>query len=258
MEGQLILLFSEMKRLLLSLMLIVVSVPAVCAREPITVHLAGDSTMAEKLPEKRPETGWGEKLQRFFSTDEVRVANHAKNGRSTRTFLAEKLWQKILDDLKEGDYVFIEFGHNDQAKARTERYTLPADFQANLVRFVTDVRERKAHPVLMTPVVRRRFNPSGEFYDTHGEYPDLVRRVASEYKVPLIDMHQKSERVLRRLGPEESRKLFLHLKPNENPNYLTGIEDNTHFNGYGAEVMAELAVEGIRELKLGLTRYLKR
>ena len=225
--------------------------------EPITVFLAGDSTMAEKLDDKRPETGWGEKLQQLFSADEVKVANHAKNGRSTKTFLEEKLWQQLLENVKAGDYVFIEFGHNDQAKAKSERYTPPADFQANLVRFVTDVRKRKAYPVLMTPVARRRFNPSGEFYDTHGEYPDLVRRVATDYKVPLIDMLQKSERVLQKLGPEESRKLFLHLKANENSNYPNGIEDNTHFNDYGAQVMADLAVEGIRELKLDLIRYLK-
>lgn len=246
-----------MIKVLVSLILLLSFAPGVVAREPITVYLAGDSTMAEKLPEKRPETGWGERLQLLFNSDKVRIANHAKNGRSTRTFLTENLWQRILDDLKKGDYVFIQFGHNDQAKARTERYTPPADFQANLVRFVTEVRERQAHPVLMTPVVRRRFNDAGEFYDTHGEYPDLVRRVATAHRVPLIDMHQRSERVLRKLGAEESRKLFLHLKPNENANYPAGLEDNTHFNSYGAEVMAGLAVEGIRELKLELARYLK-
>lgn len=246
-----------MIKLLVSLILLLSLAQGVLAGEPITVYLAGDSTMAEKLPEKRPETGWGERLQRLFNSNKVKVANHAKNGRSTRTFLAERLWQRILDNLKADDYVFIEFGHNDQAKTKTERYTSPEDFQTNLAKFVADVRERKAHPVLMTPVVRRRFNATGEFYDTHGEYPDLVRRVATEHKVPLIDMHRKSERVLRTLGPEESRNLFLQLQPNKNPNYPTGIEDNTHFNEHGAEVMANLAVEGIRELKLDLARYLK-
>jgi lysophospholipase L1-like esterase len=244
-------------KLLLCLILLLTSATVVQAGESITVYLAGDSTMAQKLADKRPETGWGEKLQQLFNSDKVRVSNHAKNGRSTRTFLSENLWQQLVDNLKEGDYVFIEFGHNDQAKAKAERYTTPADFQANLVRFVKDVRDRKANPVLMTPVARRRFNETGNFYDTHGEYPELVRQVAAEYKVPLIDMHQKSERVLRKLGPEESRKLFLHLKANENPNYPNGIEDNTHFNGRGAEVMAELAAEGMRELKLDLARYLK-
>ena len=245
-------------KLLVWLMILMTSSATVAqAREPITVYLAGDSTMAEKLADKRPEAGWGEKLQQAFNSDKVRVSNHAKNGRSTRTFLSENLWQQIVDNLNEGDYVFIEFGHNDQSKAKSERYTTPADFQANLVRFVKDVRDREAHPVLMTPIARRRFNGAGVFNDTHGEYPDLVRKVAAELKVPLIDMHLKSEDLLRRLGPEDSRKLFLHLKASENPNYPNGIEDNTHFNGHGAEVMAALAVEGIRELKLGLARYLK-
>ncbi|HEY8224346.1 MAG TPA: rhamnogalacturonan acetylesterase, partial [Pyrinomonadaceae bacterium] len=227
------------------------------AQPPIAIYLAGDSTMAEKLAEKRPERGWGEKLQQFFDPAKVKIDNRAKNGRSTRTFLSEGLWTGILQSLKPGDYVFIQFGHNDESKEKTDRYTAPADYQANLVRFVNDVRERKANPILFTPVVRRRFNAQGDFYDTHGEYPDLVRAVASAHKVPLIDMQQKSESALRRYGAEESRKLFLQLKPGENPNYPNGIEDNTHFNPVGAEAMAQLAVEGIKELKIELTRYLK-
>ena len=123
---------------------------------PITIYLAGDSTMAEKLPEKRPETGWGEALQKFLNPDKVKIENHAKNGRSTRTFVEERLWQAIIDKLKKGDYVFIEFGHNDAAKDRTDRYTPPEDYRRNLVRFITEVREKKAIPVLLTPVMRRR------------------------------------------------------------------------------------------------------
>ena len=227
-------------------------------KEPTTVYLAGDSTMAEKLPEKRPETGWGEALQKFFNPEKARIENHAKNGRSTRTFIEEKLWQGILDKLKKGDYVFIEFGHNDAAKDRTDRYTSPEDYRRNLARFITEVRERKAIPVLLTPVMRRRFDKDGNFQDSHGEYPDIVRAVASEQKAPLIDMHRKSERVLKQYGVEESKKLFLQLKPNENANYPKGIEDNTHFSPFGAEIMAGLAVEGIRELKLGLARDFKK
>jgi lysophospholipase L1-like esterase len=227
------------------------------AEGPITIYLAGDSTMAEKLPEKRPETGWGEAFQKFFNPDKVRIENHAKNGRSTRTFIEENLWQAILDKLKKGDFVFIEFGHNDAAKDRTDRYTPPEDYRRNLVRFINEVRERKAIPVLLTPVMRRRFDKDGNFQDSHGEYPDIVRAVAAENKVPLIDMHRKSEKVLKQYGVEESKKLFLQLKPKENPNYPKGIEDNTHFSPLGAEIMAGLAVEGIRELRLELAPYLK-
>jgi len=231
---------------------------AAFGKEPITVFLAGDSTMAEKLPTKRPETGWGEFLQKSFDESKVRIENHAQNGRSTRTFIAENRWQAIVDKLKAGDYVFIEFGHNDSSKEKTDRYTPPEDYRKNLVRFINDVRAKKAIPVLLTPVMRRRFDKQGEFQDSHGEYPDIVRSVAAENKVALIDMHRKSERVIKQYGVEESRKLFLQLKPGENPNYPQGVEDNTHFSPLGAEIMAGLAVEGIREQKLGLAKFLKR
>ncbi len=186
----------------------------------------------------------------------MRVRNHAKNGRSTRLFIEQKHWQTLLDSLKKGDYVFIQFGHNDSAKDRPDRYTPPEDYRANLVRFVREVRERKATPVLFTPVMRRRFTKEGVFQDVHGVYPGIVREVAAGQKVPLIDMHRASERVLVGYGPEESRKLFLQLKPGENPNYPNGVEDNTHFNPRGAEEMAALAVEGIRERRLGLAKHL--
>ena len=223
----------------------------------LTIYLAGDSTMAQKLPEKRPETGWGEMLRKFFQADKVIIENRAQNGRSTRTFIAEGRWQAIIDKLGPGDYVFIQFGHNDEAKEKVDRYTLPADYRNNLIKFVSDVRGKRAFPVLLTPLMRRRFDKNGNLQDTHGGYPDIVRSVAAEYKVPLIDMHRTSAKVLTKYGPEESRKLFLQLKPNENPNYPNGIEDNTHFSPFGAEVMARLAVAAIKELKLGLAEFLE-
>jgi lysophospholipase L1-like esterase len=244
------------RRILLAVCLLACLAAGVNAKGPVTIHLAGDSTMAEKTAERRPETGWGEALPRFFRADRVRVINHAKNGRSTRLFIEQKHWQTLLDSLKEGDYVFIQFGHNDSAKDRPDRYTPPEDYRANLVRFVREVRARKATPVLFTPVMRRRFTKEGVFQDVHGVYPDVVREVAAELKAPLIDMHRASERVLVGYGPDESRKLFLQLKPGESPNYPAGVEDNTHFNPRGAEEMAALAVEGVRERKLGLAKYL--
>ena len=159
--------------------------------------------------------------------------------------------------MKKGDYVFIQFGHNDSSKDKGERYTPPDDYRKNLVRFVEEVRAKKAHPVLLTPVMRRRFDKEGKFYDTHGEYPDIVRSVAKELDVPLIDMHRKSEAVIVKYGVEDSRRLFLQLKPGENANYPNGIDDNTHFSPLGAEEMAKLVVEGIRESKIGLRKYLK-
>ncbi len=245
-------------RLAIALAALLSLAPAALAKEPVTVFIAGDSTAAPKLETKRPETGWGEHLQKHFDERKVRVDNRAANGRSTRTFISENRWQAILDKLKPGDYVFIQFGHNDQAKEKVDRYTPPADFHANLVRFVRDVRSKKATPVLMTPVMRRRFTKEGAFYDVHGEYPDITRRVASEQKAALIDMHRASEKVLVKYGPEESRKLFLQLKAGENPNYPQGVDDNTHFSPSGADIMAALAVEGIRERRLGLAKFLKK
>jgi lysophospholipase L1-like esterase len=218
----------------------------------ITVHLAGDSTMAPKLAEKRPETGWGEMLQDFFDTTAVRVENHARNGRSTRTFISEGLWKQLVDSLRPGDYVFIQFGHNDESKDKTDRYTPPADYRANLIRFISETRVKGANPVLLTPVMRRRFDKDGVFRDTHGEYPDIVRSVAADQHVPLIDMHRKTEQLLRLFGPQASTSLFLQLAPGENPNYPNGIQDNTHFSPFGARIVASLAVEGIREAGLGL------
>src|SRR5438067_527175 len=201
---------------------------AVAQQKPITVFLAGDSTMAKKLPEKRPETGWGEMLGQFFQDGKVIIDNRAQNGRSTRTFISEGRWQAIVDALRPGDYVFIQFGHNDESKEKTDRYTPPADYRSNLIRFVSEVRGKKATPVLLTPVMRRRFDQEGKLQDTHGEYPDIVRSVAAKYKVALIDMHRSSAALLAKYGAEGSRRLFLQLKANENPNYPNGIEAYTH------------------------------
>ena len=141
-------------KLALTLLAVALLAPAAFSQETVTVFLAGDSTMAPKLETKRPESGWGEHLQKHFDEKRVRVENHAMNGRSTRTFINEGRWQAVVDKLKAGDYVLIQFGHNDSARDRPDRYTPPEDYRRNLERFVADVRARKATPVLLTPVVR--------------------------------------------------------------------------------------------------------
>jgi lysophospholipase L1-like esterase len=226
-------------------------------KAPVTIFLAGDSTCAAKLPEKRPETGWGEMLGQHFKDGKVMIENRAMNGRSTKTFISEGRWQAIVGELKKGDYVFIQFGHNDESKDKGERYTPPEDYRKNLIRFIADVKSKGGHPVLLTPVMRRRFDKDGKFYDTHGEYPGIVRSVAAEQKVPLIDMHRGSETVIVKYGVEGSKQLFLHLKPGKNPNYPKGLEDDTHFSPLGAEEMAKLAVDGIRKSKVRLRTFLK-
>jgi lysophospholipase L1-like esterase len=248
-----------MKILSVLLIIFLLSVFARAQKSPVTVFLAGDSTMAEKLAEKRPETGWGERLQQYFDARKVKIENHAQNGRSTKTFISENRWQAIVDKLKKGDYVFIQFGHNDQSKEKGERYTPPEDFKANLRRMVADARAKGANPVLFTPVMRRRFDREGKFYDTHGEYPDLTRAVAKELNVALIDMHRASEKLLVEYGAEKSKKLFLILAPGESANYPKGLDDNTHFSPLGAEEMARLAVEEIKKARsIKLRKYLKK
>lgn len=248
-----------MKFVSLTFSIFLLSVSAVAQKTPVTIYLAGDSTMAEKLAEKRPETGWGEMLQKYFDVEQVKIENHAQNGRSTKSFISENRWQAIVDKLKKGDHVFIQFGHNDQSKDKGERYTPPEDFKANLRRMVADARAKRAIPVLFTPVMRRRFDQDGKFYDTHGAYPNLTRAVAAELKVALIDMHRSSEKLIAEYGAERSKKLFLILQAGESPNYPKGLDDNTHFSPAGAEEMARLAVEEIKENKsLKLRKYLKK
>jgi len=233
------------------------SMTAFAQSRPVTIFLAGDSTMAAKQPDKRPETGWGEMLQKHFDERKVQIENHAQNGRSTKSFIAEGRWQALVDKVQKDDVVFVQFGHNDESKDKGERYTPPDDYKKNLVRFVEEVRAKGGVPVLLTPVMRRRFDKDGKFYDTHGQYPDLVRAVAREHEVPMIDMHKLSEGVIVKFGVEGSKKLFLQLQPGENPNYPQGVEDNTHFSPLGAEEMANLAVAGIRNNNLKIKKYLK-
>ena len=222
---------------------------------PVTVFMIGDSTMAIKDTDKTPETGWGMPFATMFDKNVI-VDNRAKNGRSTRTFLSENRWQPVLDMMKPGDYVFIQFGHNDESKEKVDRYTPPQDYTANLVKFVTETRAHKGIPILLTPVVRRHFDSAGIFHDSHGVYPDLVRAVAAQYHVPLIDMDTKSGKLLVQLGKDSSVKLFNQIEPGVNPHYPNGVHDNTHFNPYGAEQMALLAAQGVRELKLDIAKHL--
>lgn len=229
----------------------------ISASAQLTVFLAGDSTAANKTSDRRPETGWGEKLQDHFDPAKVKVDNRALNGRSTKSFIDEGQWQKLIDAVKKGDFVFIEFGHNDEKKDKPAVYASPDDYKANLSRFIREVRAKGATPVLLTPVSRRKFE-NDVLVKTHGEYPDAVKAVGKAEKVAVIDMETKSGAVLTRYGKDGSTKLFLQLKPGEHVNYPKGVEDNTHFSPLGAEEMAKLAVEGIRENKIKLSKYLKK
>ena len=218
--------------------------------EKITVYLIGDSTLADKAARAFPETGWGMPFVSFFD-ESVRVDNRAMNGRSTRTFIEENRWQPVADSLREGDYVFIQFGHNDEVPTK-KSYTNEADFQANLFRFITETRAKQAHPVLLTPVARRQFDANGKIVGTHDAYSELVRTVATKHGVPLIDLDKSSQELLQKLGPEASKLLFMQLAPDEHPNYPEGKDDNTHFSETGARKMAELVLAEIKAQHLEL------
>ncbi|HWK03142.1 MAG TPA: pectate lyase [Puia sp.] len=214
----------------------------------IKVWLIGDSTMSDKEARAYPETGWGMPFAGFFDST-VTVDNRAKNGRSTKSFIAEQRWQSVEGDLKEGDYVLIQFGHNDEVPTKTT-YTPEKDFAANLVRFITGSRNKKATPILITPVARRKFDSSGHIEETHAIYAAIVRQVAAEQQVPLIDLDKESQALIQQF--EDSRLLFNYLEPGQNPNYPEGKKDDTHFSELGARKMAEIVLAGIRTLKLGL------
>ncbi|MGI8637211.1 MAG: rhamnogalacturonan acetylesterase [Segetibacter sp.] len=212
------------------------------------MYLVGDSTIAKKEIKAYPETGWGMPFAYFFDST-VQVDNRAMNGRSTKSFINEGRWKAVTDSLQKGDYVLIQFGHNDEVQTKATA-TKPDEFKNYLVRYVTDTRNKNSIPVLITPVARRKFDSTGNLVDTHQEYSEIVRTVAHQQNVPLIDLDKKSQQLLQQAGVENSKLFFNYLNPNENPNYPEGRQDDTHFNELGARRMAELVLAEIRRLNL--------
>jgi DNA sulfur modification protein DndE len=218
------------------------------------IFLIGDSTTANKSPDVAPETGWGMIFPQYI---DLPVFNHAVNGRSTRSFRTLGHWAKVSEQLRPGDWVFIQFGHNDAKESDTARYAAPqTDYRKNLVRYIDEIRAKGAKPLLLTPVMRRKFDEQGNFVDQHGEYPAVVKDIAKKMNVPLIDLHAKSKEVIVSHGVEGSRKLFLNLDKKVWKGHVDGKDDNTHFTRYGAELMAAAVAEGVRELKNDLSKAL--
>jgi len=211
----------------------------------ITIWLIGDSTMSIKEKKAYPETGWGMPFVYFWDST-VTIENLAKNGRSTSSFRNEGLWQIVLDKAAEGDYVFIQFGHNDEVPTK-KTYTTEIEFRNNLKQYVTEVRSKKATPILLTPMARRKFDANGKIEDTHDVYSQIVRDVAKEEKVILFDMDKTTQQLYQQFGVENSRLLFMQLKPGEHPNYPEGKDDNTHFNELGARLVAQLVLGEIKK-----------
>ena len=247
-----------------------------------TIFVIGDSTAAEKGGYKNnPERGWGMVLQGCFD-DQIIVDNHAVNGRSSKSFLDEGRWQKVLDKLQPGDYVLIQFGHNDE-KHFPDRYTEPGGtFDAHLAKYVNETRQKGGIPVLLNSVVRRCFfsadlkNEDDEklrskvyggdepinsdtLIDTHGAYVVAPRKVAKALNVPFVDATRITHDIETQMGIEGSRKLHMWFKPGENPQVPKGKQDNTHYNVYGAHVvanaLADALAEQVPELKKHVRHY---
>ncbi|HEX5651565.1 MAG TPA: rhamnogalacturonan acetylesterase [Chitinophagaceae bacterium] len=219
-------------------------------KKKIRIWLIGDSTMSVKNVKAYPETGWGMPFVYFWDTT-VTVENRAMNGRSTRTFLEENRWQPVVNELQQGDYVLIQFGHNDEVPTK-KSYVPEKDFKKNLEKYISDTKDKMAIPVLITPVARRKFDSTGFIQETHPVYAQLVRDVAKENNVYLVDLAEKSKQLFQQLGPEASVYLLNYLEPGVHPNYPNGKKDDTHFNELGARKIAELVLAEIRHLKLEL------
>mgnify|MGYP001252701147 CR=1 FL=1 len=242
-----------MKRIFIIAVTLALAAFIVPQKKKIKIYLIGDSTMCLYETNRAPLTGWGMPFANFFDST-VTIENKARGGRSTRTFISENRWQPIVDSLNEGDYVLIQFGHNDEAKEERykDRYTPVPDYKTNLIKFITESRAKKAIPVLITPVTRMRFDAAGKIQETHIEYSAAVWEVGKAYDVPVIDLDTKSRNLLQQFGPEYSKMFFMQLDSLEHPNYPDGQKDNTHFNEFGARLMAQLVLVEIRNLKLEL------
>ena len=221
----------------------------------IKIWLCGDSTIAIKQNTSYLEKGWGMPFVHFWDST-VQVNNLAKNGRSTKTFINENLWQQVVEGASEGDYVFIQFGHNDESVEKKERYTTPAEFKANLTKFVKEARALKAIPILLTPVSRRKFDTTGKALETHQLYSALTKEVALAENVLFIDLDSKSRDLYQEFGKENSTLLFLQLKPGEHPNYPDGKIDNTHFSELGARLIAQLVLKEVKALNTNLNNHI--
>lgn len=217
--------------------------------QPITIFTIGDSTMADKpLDNDNQERGWGQMLPQLLDNKYVIVENHAKNGRSSKSFIDEGLWDIVLSKVNKGDYVFIQFGHNDE-KVDEKRSTIPgSSFDDNLRRFVIETREKGATPVLFNSIVRRKFNQDGMLIDTHGDYTKSPELVGNQLNVPFVDLNKQTHNLIQQLGDEPSKELFM---------WVGDKQDDTHLNIKGAYIVAKLAIQQISEKIPSLSQYIQ-
>ncbi len=216
------------------------------------IFLAGNSTVVDQ--EYEPWASWGQMFPRFLKPDIV-VANYAESGETLKAFRRENRLEKLLGVMKQGDYLFIEFAHNDQKPGgnHVDPFTT---YKEQLVYFISEARKRGGKPVLVTSTNRRSFDETGKIVNTLGDYPEAMRQTAKEEHVPLIDLNAMSKRFYEALGPDNSTKAFVHYPPNSYPGQTEALADNTHFNPYGAYELAKCVVQAIKDNKMDLAAYI--
>ncbi|REA56892.1 rhamnogalacturonan acetylesterase [Dyadobacter luteus] len=231
--------------------------PKICTLEIVpnetakTIFLAGNSTVVDQANE--PYASWGQMIPRFFQPGSVVVANYAESGESLRSFNGAKRSAKIFSQMKKGDYLFIEFAHNDQKQKDLQPFV---GYKALLEGLIEQTRAKGGIPLLVTSMHRRNFDSTGHIINTLGDFPEAVRLTAKEHQVALIDLNAMSKILWETLGEEESKKAFVHVAANTIPGRKDPIADNTHFSNYGAYQLARCIIEGIRKADSQLASYL--
>jgi len=223
------------------------------AGEVPVVYLCGNSTVVDQ--DNEPWASWGQMITVFFD-DRICFANYAESGEAANSFIAAGRLKKIMTQIKPGDYVLVEFGHNDQ-KQKGEGKGAYLSYWNSLTEFIDQAREKEAIPILITPTQRRSFGEDGRIVDTHEDYPQAMRDLARDKQVPLIDLHQMTRVLYEALGTEGSKKAFVHYPAGTFPGQDKALADNTHFNSYGAYQIAKCVIVGMKELNLPLLEFLR-
>jgi lysophospholipase L1-like esterase len=235
--------------------------PKICAieitpaQDVTTVFLAGNSTVVDQAEE--PYAAWGQMLPAFFEPGKIVVANYAESGEALNSFMSARRLEKVLSLMKPGDYLFIEFGHNDQ-KQKGEGVGPFTTYKRDLKYYISEVRKKGGIPVLVTSMNRRSFDSTGHIVNTLGDYPAAVRQTAAEENVALVDLNNMSKTLYEAWGPDKSQLAFVIYPANTFPGQDKELKDNTHFNPYGAYEIARCIAKGITDNKLGIAQYLKK
>jgi lysophospholipase L1-like esterase len=220
-----------------------------------TIFLSGNSTVVDQ--DREPWASWGQMIPSFFEPKDICIANYAESGETLSSFKSAKRLQKLLSLMKTGDYLFIEFGHNDQ-KQKGEGIGPFTSYKRDLKFFISEVRKKGGTPVLVTSMNRRSFDSTGHITNSLGDYPEAVRQTAKEENVALVDLNAMSKIMYEAWGPEQSIKAFVHYPANTFPNQDKKLEDNTHFNTYGAYEICRCIVQSIKDNDLHIAKYLKK